>query len=88
MPDLNCEAQNLLIDDLKQKVPDLGSGGISSNLTPGYERYSSSVNNRTIRSYVISVDGKFDLHLTKQSHFPHPRDFCENARDFPETRGV
>jgi len=40
VPDLNCEAQDLLLEvvDLKQEVPDLRSGGILHNLTPWYTR--------------------------------------------------
>jgi len=38
VPDLKCEAQDLLLEvvDLKQEVPDLRSGGIPLNLTPAY----------------------------------------------------
>ena len=37
VPDLNCGVQDLLLKvvDLKQEVPDLRSGGIRPNLTPG-----------------------------------------------------
>ena len=38
VPYLNCEVQDLLLEvvDLKQEVPDLRSGGIPLNLTPGF----------------------------------------------------
>ena len=38
VPDLKCEVPDLLLEvvGLKQEVPDLRSGGIPLNLTPGY----------------------------------------------------
>jgi len=38
LPGFNCEVQDLLLDevDLNQEVPDLRSGGIPHNLTPGH----------------------------------------------------
>jgi len=35
LPDLNCEVQDLLLEVVDLKVPDLRSGGIPLNLTHG-----------------------------------------------------
>jgi len=37
VPDVNCEVQDLLLEvvDLKREAPDLRSGWIRPNLTPG-----------------------------------------------------
>ena len=42
VPDLNCEEQDLLLDvvDLKQKLPDLRSGGIPHNLTSEHQHHT------------------------------------------------
>ena len=41
VPDLKCEVPDLLLEvvGLKQEVPDLRSGGIPLNLTPGYHSH-------------------------------------------------